>query len=86
MLVLKYVTYSYIFSYYSFPISIYHISILFHFRNPGYYHWRAGGEKHINDPNSIANLQEAASGNSSNAYERYRYKIRINVYMIEFLL
>jgi Glutamate synthase domain 2 len=26
-------------------------------RNPGYYHWRAGGEKHINDPVSIANLQ-----------------------------
>lgn len=44
----------------------------FYFRNPGYYHWRAGGEKHINDPNSIANLQEAASSNSHNAYERYR--------------
>lgn len=26
-------------------------------RNPGYYHWRQGGEKHINDPLSIANLQ-----------------------------
>lgn len=26
-------------------------------RNPGYYHWRNGGEKHINDPLSIANLQ-----------------------------
>ena len=26
-------------------------------RNPGMYHWRSGGEKHINDPDSIANLQ-----------------------------
>ena len=26
-------------------------------RNPGYYHWRSGGEKHMNDPVSIANLQ-----------------------------
>ncbi|XP_026675773.1 glutamate synthase 1 [NADH], chloroplastic [Diaphorina citri] len=41
-------------------------------RNPGYYHWRAGGEKHINDPVSIANLQEAASNNNKNAYDRFR--------------
>jgi len=26
-------------------------------RNPGLYHWRSGGEQHINDPLSIANLQ-----------------------------
>jgi glutamate synthase (NADPH/NADH) len=26
-------------------------------RNPGFYHWRSGGEKHVNDPLSIANLQ-----------------------------
>lgn len=26
-------------------------------RNPGFYHWRHGGEKHVNDPQSIANLQ-----------------------------
>lgn len=26
-------------------------------RNPGIYHWRSGGEKHINDPGSIASLQ-----------------------------
>ena len=25
--------------------------------NPGILHWREGGEKHINDPQSIANLQ-----------------------------
>ncbi|KAG6463019.1 hypothetical protein O3G_MSEX013607 [Manduca sexta] len=40
--------------------------------NPGNYHWRAGGEKHINDPMSIANLQEAASNNSKSAYDRFR--------------
>lgn len=26
-------------------------------RDIGNYHWRAGGEKHINDPSSIAALQ-----------------------------
>lgn len=26
-------------------------------RNPGFYYWRSGGEKHINDPVSISNLQ-----------------------------
>ncbi|XP_026328988.1 glutamate synthase [NADH], amyloplastic isoform X2 [Hyposmocoma kahamanoa] len=41
-------------------------------RNPGNYHWRAGGEKHINDPMSIANLQEAALNNSSSAYDKYK--------------
>jgi glutamate synthase (NADH) len=46
--------------------------LLIFYRNPGYYHWRAGGEKHINDPNSIANLQEASVGNNQNAYEKYK--------------
>ncbi|XP_075970926.1 uncharacterized protein LOC142973196 [Anticarsia gemmatalis] len=41
-------------------------------RNPGNYHWRAGGEKHINDPMSIANLQEAALNKSNSAYDKYR--------------
>nr|XP_014291761.1 glutamate synthase [NADH], amyloplastic isoform X1 [Halyomorpha halys] len=41
-------------------------------RNPGVYHWRMGGEKHINDPLSIANLQEAAVSNNKNAYERFK--------------
>nr|XP_046492605.1 glutamate synthase [NADH] isoform X2 [Neodiprion pinetum] len=41
-------------------------------RNPGIYHWRAGGEKHINEPNSIANLQEAVESKSTIAYENYR--------------
>lgn len=26
-------------------------------RNPGFYHWRAGGEAHINDPLNVSNLQ-----------------------------
>ncbi|XP_075232703.1 uncharacterized protein LOC142331019 isoform X2 [Lycorma delicatula] len=41
-------------------------------RNPGQYHWRSGGEKHINDPLSIANLQEAAVNKSKNAYDKFR--------------
>jgi glutamate synthase (NADPH/NADH) len=40
-------------------------------RNPGQYHWRSGGEKHINDPVSIGNLQEAVKNNSKTAYEKY---------------
>ncbi|XP_068081055.1 uncharacterized protein [Anabrus simplex] len=41
-------------------------------RNPGYFHWRSGGEKHINDPLSIANLQEAAMNKSTSAYDKFR--------------
>lgn len=41
-------------------------------RNPGQYHWRHGGEGHINEPGSIAALQEAAVNNNSNAYETFR--------------
>lgn len=41
-------------------------------RNPGQYHWRHGGEGHINEPASIANLQEAAVNNNQSAYERFR--------------
>jgi glutamate synthase (NADPH/NADH) len=26
-------------------------------RDPGNYHWRRGGEKHLNDPDSIGVLQ-----------------------------
>ncbi|XP_021344531.1 putative glutamate synthase [NADPH], partial [Mizuhopecten yessoensis] len=39
--------------------------------NPGFYHWRDGGEKHINDPQSIANLQDAAKNNNKNAYAKF---------------
>ena len=35
--------------------------------------FRTGGEKHINDPDSIANLQSATkNGNNTSAYENYR--------------
>jgi len=40
-------------------------------RNPGFLHWRSGGEKHVNDPESIASLQEATKSNNKNAYEKY---------------
>lgn len=40
-------------------------------RNPGFYHWRSGGEKHINDPLAIANLQDAARTNSRLAYKQF---------------
>jgi len=40
-------------------------------RNPGFFHWRSGGEKHINDPSSIALLQEATKHENKNAFEKY---------------
>ncbi|KAK4273901.1 hypothetical protein QN277_017207 [Acacia crassicarpa] len=39
--------------------------------NPGDYHWRKGGELHLNDPLAIAKLQEAARTNSKDAYRQY---------------
>ncbi|XP_041013908.1 glutamate synthase 1 [NADH], chloroplastic-like isoform X1 [Juglans microcarpa x Juglans regia] len=39
--------------------------------NPGDYHWRKGGEIHLNDPLAIAKLQEAARTNSAAAYKEY---------------
>lgn len=41
-------------------------------RNPGFYHWRAGGEGHINEPGAIAALQEAAVNEDKNAYQKFR--------------
>lgn len=41
-------------------------------RNPGNYHWRAGGEGHINEPGAIASLQEAAVNEDQNAYKKFR--------------
>lgn len=37
----------------------------------GYYHWRSGGEKHINDPEAIANLQDAAKTKAAAAYKKF---------------
>ena len=36
--------------------------------NPGDFHWRKGGDTHMWDPKTIANLQEAAKKNDENAY------------------
>ncbi|MDH3585371.1 MAG: glutamate synthase-related protein, partial [Phycisphaerae bacterium] len=39
--------------------------------NPGEMHWRAEGERHMWDPQSIADLQVAARTNSADAYWRF---------------
>lgn len=41
-------------------------------RNPGTYHWRNGGEGHINAPGSIASLQEASVNKNKNAFTQFR--------------
>ncbi len=40
-------------------------------QNPGEFHWRADGERHMWDPASIADLQAAAKTNSREAYRRF---------------
>lgn len=37
----------------------------------GEYHWRDGGEPHVNDPVSIANLQDAVRTKNNKSYEAY---------------
>ncbi|KAI6925162.1 putative glutamate synthase [Hortaea werneckii] len=37
----------------------------------GEYHWRDGGEPHVNDPTSIANIQDAVRMNNDKSYEAY---------------
>ncbi len=39
--------------------------------NPGEFHWRAGGELHMWNPETIANLQLAARTNSREAYKAF---------------
>ena len=39
--------------------------------NPGDFHWRRGGDTHMWDPESIANLQVAARTNSQDAYWQF---------------
>ncbi|GAB1607751.1 glutamate synthase [NADH], amyloplastic-like [Argonauta hians] len=39
--------------------------------NPGFYHWRDGGEKHVNDPETVASLQHAAKDNSKSSYKKF---------------
>ena len=37
----------------------------------GEYHWRDGGEAHVNDPTSIANVQDAVRTKNDRSYEAY---------------
>ncbi|KXS20657.1 glutamate synthase [Gonapodya prolifera JEL478] len=39
------------------------------------YHWRAGGEHHLNSPVAIANLQDAVRRRNNEAYEAYAREI-----------
>ncbi|XP_052808642.1 uncharacterized protein LOC128237296 isoform X2 [Mya arenaria] len=39
--------------------------------NPGNLHWRDGGEKHINDPMSVANLQDAGRTGNKDSYAKF---------------
>ncbi|CAH8494272.1 unnamed protein product [Dicrocoelium dendriticum] len=39
--------------------------------NPGFYHWRLGGEAHMNDPETVAKLQAASRTNSRQAYKMF---------------
>lgn len=39
--------------------------------NPGMFHWRSGGEKHVNDPMAIADLQDASKRNNKDAFKKY---------------
>ena len=39
--------------------------------NPGDFHWRSGGDRHMWDPPAIADLQVAARANSEDAYWRF---------------
>jgi glutamate synthase (NADPH/NADH) large chain len=39
--------------------------------NPGDFHWRSGGEQHMWNPDTIANLQEAARTNNKDAYWKF---------------
>src|SRR3954463_14564711 len=40
-------------------------------QNPGEFHWRADGERHMWDPPAISDLQIAARNNSGDAYRRF---------------
>ncbi len=41
--------------------------------NPGEFHWRAEGERHMWDPQAISDLQVAARGNDRDAYWRFAH-------------
>ncbi|XP_067612617.1 uncharacterized protein [Eurosta solidaginis] len=41
-------------------------------RNPGNYHWRNGGEAHINEPSAIAFLQDATMNKKWDSFETFK--------------
>ncbi len=43
--------------------------------NPGEFHWRAEGERHVWDPEAITELQLAARGNDAAAYEQFARRV-----------
>ena len=46
--------------------------------NPGEYHWRAEGERHMWSPEAIADIQIAARGDDKQAYERFSKHINFD--------
>jgi glutamate synthase (NADPH/NADH) large chain len=46
--------------------------------NDGQFHWRAKGERHMWNPETIANLQVAARANSGDAYKRFAEQVNDN--------
>jgi len=48
-----------------------HITSIPGLAESGEYHWRDGGEAHINDPVSIANIQDAVRTKNDKSYEAY---------------
>ena len=48
-----------------------HITTIPGLAESGEYHWRDGGEAHINDPVSIANIQDAVRTKNDKSYEAY---------------
>ena len=43
--------------------------------NPGDFHWRLGGDRHMWDPEAIADLQFAAQENNEDAYWRFSHHV-----------
>ena len=46
--------------------------------NPGEFHWRAEGERHMWDPQSIADIQVAARAGDQNAYQRFADHVNLD--------
>ncbi|KAI0243914.1 glutamate synthase [NADH] [Massospora cicadina] len=45
----------------------------------GEYHWRKGGEQHVNTPSAIAHLQDAVRAKNDGAYEKYAAECRSQI-------